>query len=262
MKKYICMFFFLMLLLPCSFASAKTFSLDDYAYLHSNKIGISWLADKSGSTVFDADASNGNGRFVALSFRNFEGLGSEKLYVVYMDGTRQLVTDTSVSLKRKDRYLKICLEKTTLNETLIQISQFTIVDPDFSDDVIRAYKSGPEGYGSLGMGSASDSTGGGGTGAGSTGGGGTGAGSTGGGSTGGGGTGGGSTGGGSTGGGSAGGGSTVPDIGYHITLDPLFGNLQLNWQTMSPVLWFLFGTLFAGFILRLFIRKIRGDDDE
>ncbi|MDY8049664.1 hypothetical protein UY416_25575, partial [Paenibacillus polymyxa] len=126
MKKYIWTFLIMLILLPCSFASAKAFFLDNYAYLHSNKIGVSWLTDKSGSTVFDADASNGNGRFVALSFRNFEGLGSEKLYVVYMDGTRQLVTDTSVSLKRKDRYLKICLEKTTLNETLIQLSQFTV----------------------------------------------------------------------------------------------------------------------------------------
>ncbi|WP_348623369.1 hypothetical protein ABFT51_20775 [Paenibacillus peoriae] len=55
--------------------------------------------------------------------------------------------------------------------------------------------------------------------------------------------------------------SGMPDYGYHITLEPLLGNIQLNWETLGPVLWFLFGTLFAGFIVRLVIKKIRDDDD-
>lgn len=41
----------------------------------------------------------------------------------------------------------------------------------------------------------------------------------------------------------------------------LFGNTSHNWDTIGPALWILFGTLFAGWLLRKIIRGWKGDDD-
>ena len=43
----------------------------------------------------------------------------------------------------------------------------------------------------------------------------------------------------------------VPDIDYSPNIQDLFMFFGINWDTLGPVLWLLFGTLFAFFIIRI-----------
>lgn len=41
----------------------------------------------------------------------------------------------------------------------------------------------------------------------------------------------------------------VPKIDYRPPISDLFSNFGTNWNTLSPALWLLYGTLFAFFVL-------------
>lgn len=43
----------------------------------------------------------------------------------------------------------------------------------------------------------------------------------------------------------------IPEIGYRPDMSKLFMFFGINWDTLSPVLWLLFGTLFAFFIFKV-----------
>lgn len=46
----------------------------------------------------------------------------------------------------------------------------------------------------------------------------------------------------------------IPSIPFQVTdskMHDIFANFALNWNTLSPVLWLLFGTLFGLFCLKL-----------
>lgn len=43
----------------------------------------------------------------------------------------------------------------------------------------------------------------------------------------------------------------IPDIGYSPDISKLFMFFGINWDTLGPALWLLFGTLFGFFVLRL-----------
>lgn len=43
----------------------------------------------------------------------------------------------------------------------------------------------------------------------------------------------------------------IPEIGYSPDITDLFDFFGVNWNTLSPALWLLFGTLFAFFLLKI-----------
>ncbi|MFH5781822.1 hypothetical protein [Heyndrickxia oleronia] len=46
----------------------------------------------------------------------------------------------------------------------------------------------------------------------------------------------------------------IPDIPFKVSdgkMGDIFRNFAFNWDTLSPALWLLFGTLFGFFILKL-----------
>lgn len=43
----------------------------------------------------------------------------------------------------------------------------------------------------------------------------------------------------------------VPDITYKPPIEDLFMFFGINWNTISPALWVLFGTLFGFFVLKI-----------
>jgi len=43
----------------------------------------------------------------------------------------------------------------------------------------------------------------------------------------------------------------VPDIGYRPPISDLFMFFGINWNTLGPALWVLFGTLFGFFVLKI-----------
>lgn len=43
----------------------------------------------------------------------------------------------------------------------------------------------------------------------------------------------------------------VPDITYKPPIEDLFKFFGINWNTLSPALWVLFGTLFGFFVLKI-----------
>lgn len=53
----------------------------------------------------------------------------------------------------------------------------------------------------------------------------------------------------------------MPSIPQSFDIRDLFANLQLNWTTLMPVLALLFGILFATYLVRKVIQKVRGEDD-
>jgi hypothetical protein len=52
----------------------------------------------------------------------------------------------------------------------------------------------------------------------------------------------------------------MPEIGFHPPMGDVFSNLTLNWSTLSPVLYLLFGTIFGTWLLKKFIDTYRGND--
>lgn len=51
----------------------------------------------------------------------------------------------------------------------------------------------------------------------------------------------------------------IPDVNYRPPIKDLFHFFDINWNTLSPVLWLLFGTLFAFFILKILKDKYGSD---
>jgi len=51
----------------------------------------------------------------------------------------------------------------------------------------------------------------------------------------------------------------IPEINYSPPISDLFANFGHNWQTLSPALWLLYGTLTAFMILAL-IKKFYKDE--
>lgn len=49
----------------------------------------------------------------------------------------------------------------------------------------------------------------------------------------------------------------VPDITYKPDITDLFDFFTINWNTLSPALWLLFGTLFAFFVSGILIKLYR-----
>jgi hypothetical protein len=50
----------------------------------------------------------------------------------------------------------------------------------------------------------------------------------------------------------------IPDVPFELTsglMNDLFRNFTLNWGTLSPVLWVLYGVLFGFFVLKLLKEK-------
>lgn len=43
----------------------------------------------------------------------------------------------------------------------------------------------------------------------------------------------------------------IPDITYRPPITDLFTFFGINWDTLAPALWLLFGTLFAFFVLKI-----------
>lgn len=43
----------------------------------------------------------------------------------------------------------------------------------------------------------------------------------------------------------------IPDVSYRPDIGNLFEYFAINWETLSPALWVLFGILFGFFVLRI-----------
>lgn len=54
----------------------------------------------------------------------------------------------------------------------------------------------------------------------------------------------------------------MPRIPQSADVADLFANLRLNWSTLSPVLYLLFGILFIFWLALKAKRKFGGDDDD
>lgn len=130
-------------------------SVDNYFYVHSNTVGTKqYLKDKYGTTTLHGDAVEHDAVNTRITF-SISGLQSgERLYVIYPDGSTQDVTGDSITLEKKEKYLKIAIDKTTTKETYVRINtQYTYDSADGGTDVYYAYnKSTPTTYGSLGDG--------------------------------------------------------------------------------------------------------------
>ncbi|KGP85295.1 hypothetical protein [Paenibacillus sp. MAEPY2] len=153
MKRWMLVVPFLLFLVP-GVAFALDIQLNNYYYAHTNEAGTRLLGDKFSNTTLRADASNSNGVLVNLRFRSLEGLGSDKLYIKYSDGTKQQVTDTYVQLDKRVPSVQIELQKTTTKETLIEVSSVVVSDADSAELINYTYNgSTPTKYGDLGNGS-------------------------------------------------------------------------------------------------------------
>jgi hypothetical protein len=51
----------------------------------------------------------------------------------------------------------------------------------------------------------------------------------------------------------------IPDVSYRPNIGDLFSNFSLNWSTLSPVLYLLYGVLAGFFLLGLLIKLYRGE---
>jgi hypothetical protein len=51
----------------------------------------------------------------------------------------------------------------------------------------------------------------------------------------------------------------IPDVSYSPDISKLFGFFNMNWSTLGPVLWILFGTLFAFFVLGILKKNYFGE---
>ncbi|MFU1973151.1 hypothetical protein [Bacillus pumilus] len=54
-------------------------------------------------------------------------------------------------------------------------------------------------------------------------------------------------------------GNNIPDVKYSPPISDLFANFALNWHTLSPALWVLFGTLTGFYILKILKRVYGGE---
>jgi hypothetical protein len=51
----------------------------------------------------------------------------------------------------------------------------------------------------------------------------------------------------------------IPSVNYSPDINDLFANFYHNWDTLSPALWLLYGTLFAFFLLGVLKKKYYDD---
>lgn len=51
----------------------------------------------------------------------------------------------------------------------------------------------------------------------------------------------------------------IPDVTYRPDINDLFHYFGINWETLSPALWVLFGTLFAFFVLKILKDRFGSD---
>lgn len=51
----------------------------------------------------------------------------------------------------------------------------------------------------------------------------------------------------------------IPDVEYSPNINDLFHYFGINWETLSPALWVLYGVLFAFFVLAI-LKKIYWSD--
>lgn len=54
-------------------------------------------------------------------------------------------------------------------------------------------------------------------------------------------------------------GDKIPDVSYSPPISDLFANFALNWNTLSPALWLLYGVL-AGFFILKILKRVNGGD--
>lgn len=158
MKKYLMTlsFFILLAFTISSTASAGVnVSVDNYFYVHSNSVGTKqYFKDKYGTTTLHGDAIEHDAVNTRITFVTNGLQSGEKLYVIYPDGSTQDVIGTSITLDKKEKYVKIAIDKTTTKETYVRINtQYTFDSSDGGTEVYYAYnKSTPTTYGSLGDG--------------------------------------------------------------------------------------------------------------
>lgn len=50
----------------------------------------------------------------------------------------------------------------------------------------------------------------------------------------------------------------IPEVTYSPPISDLFNFFKINWETLSPALWLLYGVLFAFFVLGI-IKKYQDD---
>lgn len=51
----------------------------------------------------------------------------------------------------------------------------------------------------------------------------------------------------------------IPDVNYRPPIQDLFRFFGINWDTLSPALWVLFGTLFAFFVAKIIKDRFGSD---
>lgn len=51
----------------------------------------------------------------------------------------------------------------------------------------------------------------------------------------------------------------VPTVNISLDVREIIGNFLINWRTLGPILWLLFGTLSAFFFLLIIKNKLSGD---
>lgn len=51
----------------------------------------------------------------------------------------------------------------------------------------------------------------------------------------------------------------IPDVTYSPPMKDLFANFAFNWDTLSPVLWLLYGILAGFFFLKILFRVWKGE---
>lgn len=53
----------------------------------------------------------------------------------------------------------------------------------------------------------------------------------------------------------------MPNIPFSPPIGDLFANFGHNWNTLMPVLVVLFGIIFATFVIKKVMNRLRGEDD-
>lgn len=153
MKKILILLPVLLMLIPIT-AYAANVDVSNYFYAHANAPGVYVLADRQGTKKLHGDQIQHDATIMNLSFRPFEGLSGEKLYIKYDDGTTQNITEDYVQLNKTAKSIQIILEKTTYKETFISLYNFNTDDESNGGTYVGYYYIDypPTEYGDLGNG--------------------------------------------------------------------------------------------------------------
>ncbi|WP_139237065.1 hypothetical protein [Paenibacillus sp. 453mf] len=142
------LFFFI----PGVVAYALELSVDNYLYAHTDQTGSTLLGDKYGNTTFHGDAFEHDAEILALSFRAMDGISGERLYIKYPDGSTQdiAVADPFVTLNKTTKSIQIVLEKTTNQESYVEVSTVTVDDASAPEIAVWTFNQDPpSSYGNL-----------------------------------------------------------------------------------------------------------------